>query len=62
MGLFDRFKKRLQEVVDDTDIDALSTPSDSKEAKAGKSTQEEVVEEEWDDIEEIQEVTPVEEE
>ena len=61
MGLFDRFKKRLQEVVDDTDIDALSTPSDSKEAKAGKSTQEEVVEEEWDDIEEIQEVTPVEE-
>ncbi len=61
MGLFDRFKKRLQEAVDDTDIDALSAPLDSKEAKAGKSTQEEVVEEEWDDIEEIQEVTPVEE-
>jgi fused signal recognition particle receptor len=61
VGLFDRFKKRLQEAVDDTDIDALSAPLDSKEAKAGKSTQEEVVEEEWDDIEEIQEVTPVEE-
>ena len=62
MGLFDRFKKRLQKAVDDTDITALSTPSDSKEAKVEKSTQEELIEEEWDDIEKIQEVAPVEEE
>ena len=62
MGLFDRFKKRLQEAVDDTDINALSTPSDSKEEKVEKSTQEEAIEEEWDNIEEIQEFSPVEEE
>ena len=62
MGLFDRFKKRLQEAVDDTDINALSTPSDSKEEKVEKSTQEEAIEEEWDNIEEIQEATSGEEE
>ncbi|MDC0055902.1 signal recognition particle-docking protein FtsY [Deltaproteobacteria bacterium] len=62
MGLFDRFKKRLQEVVDDTDMDALSTPSDPEEARVAESTKEEVVEEEWDDIEEIQEAVSVEEE
>jgi len=62
VGLFDRFKKRLQEAVDDTDINALSTPSDSKEEKVEKSTQEEAIEEEWDNIEEIQEFSPVEEE
>ena len=48
--------------MDDTDITALSTPSDSKEAKAEKSTKEEAIEEEWDNIEEIQEFSPVEEE
>ena len=62
MGLFDRFKKRLQEAVDDTDMDALLAPSDSEEAETAISTKEEVVEEEWDDIEEIQEVSSVEEE
>ena len=63
MGLFDRFKKRLQEVVDDTDMDALSAPSDSEEATAAaKSTNDEAVEEEWDDIEEIKEADSVEEE
>mgnify|MGYP003322759861 FL=1 len=32
MGLFDRFKKRLSEVVDDVDTDAISAEGDSNEA------------------------------
>ncbi|MEE2748003.1 MAG: signal recognition particle-docking protein FtsY [Candidatus Thermoplasmatota archaeon] len=54
MGFFDRFKKRVKEVVDDTDLDALTAEEGSEEAeKAIASTQIEPVEEEWDDISEI---------
>ena len=34
MGLFDRFKKRVNEVAEQTDADALSAAEDSPEAKA----------------------------
>ena len=34
MGLFDRFRKRVGEVADETDGDALSVDADSEEAKA----------------------------
>ena len=33
MGLFDRFKKRVNEVIDDTDIEKISADSESEEAK-----------------------------
>ena len=67
MGLFDRFKKKVKSVIDETDIDALSAPDDSEEARqalASKETVDEIVpepesephvEEEWDDIDEISE-------
>ncbi len=32
MGLFDRFKKKVKSVIDETDTDALSAPDDSEEA------------------------------
>ena len=32
MGLFDRFKKKVKSVIDETDSDALSAPDDSEEA------------------------------
>ena len=54
MGLFDRFKKKVQKVVDETDVDALSAPSDSDEAKRAIATKKEKPAEEWDDVEEIQ--------
>ena len=34
MGLFDRFKKRVQEVAEDVDSDALTADADSQEGKA----------------------------
>ena len=33
MGLFDRFKKRVNEVIDETDIEKISADSESEEAK-----------------------------
>ena len=60
MGFFDRFKKRVKEVVDDTDIDALTTADGSEErVKATHVTPPEEIQEEWDDIEEIE--SPIEE-
>jgi fused signal recognition particle receptor len=60
MGFFDRFKKRVKEVVDDTDIDALTTADGSEErVKAAHVTPPEEIQEEWDDIEEIE--SPIEE-
>ncbi|MCS5536937.1 MAG: hypothetical protein NZ770_02425, partial [Candidatus Poseidoniaceae archaeon] len=67
MGLFDRFKKKVKSVIDETDIDALSAPDDSEEARqalASKETVDEIVpdpesephvDDEWDDIDEISE-------
>ena len=60
MGFFDRFKKRVKEVVDDTDLDALTAEEGSEEAEeAMASTTPPTTEEEWDDITEIE--TPIEE-
>ena len=60
MGFFDRFKKRVKEVVDDTDLDALTAEEGSEEAEEAKaSTAPTITEEEWDDIAEIE--TPIEE-
>ena len=52
MGLFDRFRKRVGEVADETDGDALSVDADSEEAKAYLSQKAPPVEEEWDDVDE----------
>ena len=55
MGFFDRFKKRVKEVVDDTDIDALTAEEGSEEAEeAMASTVSATPVEEWDDITEIE--------
>ena len=60
MGFFDRFKKRVKEVVDDTDLDALTAEEGSEEAEeAMASTTPTTTEEEWDEITEIE--TPIEE-
>ena len=32
MGFFDRFRKRVQEVADDTDMEELTAEEDSEEA------------------------------
>ena len=62
MGFFDRFKKRVKEVADETDMDALTAEEGTQEAEEAIATPppepiEEV--EEWDNISEIE--APVEE-
>jgi len=62
MGFFDRFKKRVKEVADETDMDALTAEEGTQEAEeAIASLPPEPIEEEedWDDISEIE--APVEE-
>jgi fused signal recognition particle receptor len=59
MGFFDRFKKRVKEVVDDTDLDALTADEDSEEAEQIIADNTPSVEEEWDDISAIE--APIEE-
>ena len=60
MGFFDRFKKRVKEVVDETDLDALTAEEGSEEAEeALASMAPATTDEEWDDITEIE--TPIEE-
>jgi len=56
MGFFDRFKKRVKEVADETDLDALTAEEGSQEAEEAMAfTATTSVEEEWDDIAEIEE-------
>ena len=38
MGLFDRFKKRVKEVAEEIDSDALTAQEDSVEGKAALET------------------------
>ena len=56
MGLFDRFRKRITEVADEADDDALSVAEDSQEAKELLAVQEKDAlpneDEEWDDVDE----------
>ena len=62
MGFFDRFKKRVKEVADETDMDALTAEEGTQEAEeAIASLPPEPIEEvdEWDNISEIE--APVEE-
>lgn len=55
MGFFDRFRKRVKEVVEETDIETLTAEEDSEEGAEALATAEtqEVAESEWDDVEEI---------
>ena len=48
MGLFDRFKKRVKEVAEEVDSDALTATEDSVEGKAALETAVHY-EEEWED-------------
>ncbi len=60
MGFFDRFKKRVKEVVDETDLDALTVEADSQEAEEPiASPPTTPPQKEWDNISEID--VPVEE-
>ena len=48
MGLFDRFKKRVQEVAEEVDSDALTADADSQEGKAAIEVSQHI-EEDWDE-------------
>ena len=48
MGLFDRFKRRVQEVAEDVDSDELTATEDSEEGQVALQTATEI-EEDWDD-------------
>ena len=54
MGFFDRFKKRVKEVVDETDLDALTVEATSQEVEEPVAeTPTNPPPEEWDNITEI---------
>ena len=48
MGLFDRFKRRVQEVAEDIDSEELTATEDSEEGQVALQTTT-VIEEDWDD-------------
>ena len=48
MGLFDRFKKRVKEVAEEVDSDALTAVEDSEEAAAALKSLT-PIEEEWEE-------------
>ncbi|MDP6325403.1 MAG: signal recognition particle-docking protein FtsY [Candidatus Thalassarchaeaceae archaeon] len=57
MGFFDRFKKRVKEVVDETDLDELTAEEGTQEAEEAVAATTEPTpqaEEEWDNIVEIE--------
>jgi len=54
MGFFDRFKKRVKEVADETDLDELTAEEGTQEAEEAVAATTETVEEEWDNIAEIE--------
>ncbi|MDP6906909.1 MAG: signal recognition particle-docking protein FtsY [Candidatus Thalassarchaeaceae archaeon] len=56
MGFFDRFRKRVKEVAEDTDLESLTVEEDSAEGieALATPTPSEQVEEDWDNIEEIE--------
>ena len=57
MGLFDRFRKRIHEVADETDQDALSVDASSEEAKELlQPPQVAETQEEWEDLEEVESI------
>jgi hypothetical protein len=59
MGLFDRFRKRIHEVADETDQDALSVDASSEEAKEllqPPQVVEAEAQEGWEDLEEVESI------
>ena len=54
MGLFDRFRKRVHEVAEETDDAALSVEEASQEAQALLNQPAAPEQEDWDDVEEIE--------
>ena len=57
MGLFDRFRKRIHEVADETDSEALSVNADSEEGKAYLSSthvEPPLEEDDWDDVDDVE--------
>ncbi len=63
MGLFDRFRKRVQEVAEEADDQALSVEASSDEAQSLLDKPQPPVEEEWEDVDAVVEtVQPVVEE
>ena len=63
MGLFDRFRKRVQEVAEEADDQALSVEASSEEAQSLLDKPQPPVEEEWEDVDAVVEtVQPVVEE
>ena len=62
MGLFDRFKKRVKEVAEEIDSEALTAVEDSEEGIAAIETSR-FIEEDWEEEtleEEVEEPTPIE--
>tara|TARA_B100001758_G_scaffold141521_1_gene121875 strand:+ start:273 stop:1637 length:1365 start_codon:yes stop_codon:yes gene_type:complete len=57
MGFFDRFRKRVQEVADETDFDELTAEEGTEESPTPPPS--DVVEDEWDELNEIEPTTPV---
>ena len=55
MGFFDRFRKRVKEVVDETDLDTLTAEEGNEEAEQMTTETIPPTEEEWDEITEIEE-------
>ena len=68
MGLFDRFRKRVHEVAEETDGDALSVEATSEEAQTlldqpGEQPPDTIQDDDWDDVDaEPTHVTPAEDE
>ena len=56
MGFFDRFRKRVQEVADETDFDELTAEEGTEDAPTPPPS--DVVEDEWDEPNEIEPTTP----
>ena len=54
MGFFDRFRKRVKEVVDETDLDALTAEEGSEEAEQTPTETTPPSEEEWDEVTETE--------
>ena len=55
MGLFDRFRKRVHEVAEETDGDALSVEATSEEAQTlldqpGEQPPDTIQDDDWDDV------------
>ena len=49
MGLFDRFKRRVKEVANEVDSEALTVNEDSAEGRAAIESSR-VVDEDWDEV------------